>query len=166
MKAQEEMPRQSISISNPWGLTALVLALILCATAGASLFYFVREHRQARDLAATNQALTANLAQMQNQLQALSEKFNALTATSQAPARTRSMSAASPAASMLPHAVSKRVHARPAAHQLASRRKPDDPRFNQMQQQLSDQQKPLARTPQDMETTRNDSHCTLNSTRP
>jgi DNA-binding protein YbaB len=160
MESHEEMPRQSISISNPWGLTALVLALILCATAGASLFYFVREHRQARDLAATNQALTANLAQMQNQLQALSEKFNALTATSPAPAATRSMSVSS-----TPHAMSKRVHARAAAHQLASRRKPDDPRFNQMQQQLSDQQKQLASTREDMEKTRNDFDGKLNSTR-
>jgi septal ring factor EnvC (AmiA/AmiB activator) len=165
MESHEEMPRQSISISNPWGLTALVLALILCATAGASLFYFVREHRQARDLAATNQALNANLAQMQNQLQALSEKFNALTEASQSPAPTRSMSSASPASSMPPHAMSKRVHARAAAHQLASRQKPDDPRFNQMQQQLSEQEKQLAATREDMEKTRNDFDGKLNSTR-
>src|SRR5258708_32451590 len=86
MESHDEMPRQSITISNRWGLTALVLMLVLCATAGASLFYFAREHRQARDLAATNQALNANLGQMQNQLQALTEKFNAQAAAAEAPA--------------------------------------------------------------------------------
>jgi septal ring factor EnvC (AmiA/AmiB activator) len=155
-----EGSRQSISISNPWGLTALVLALILCATAGASLFYFVREHRQARDLEATNRALNANLAQMQNQLQALSEKFNALTAASPTPAPTRSMSVSS-----RPPAMSKRLHAKATTRQLASRRKPDDPRFNQMQQQLSEQQKQLASTREDIEKTRNDLDGKLNSTR-
>jgi len=161
MESHEEMPRQSITISNRWGLTALVLALVLCATAGASLFYFVREHRQARDLAATNQALSANLGQMQSQLQALSEKFNALTAASQAPAPSRSMSVSS-----RPPAMSKRAHARAATHRLASRRKAaDDPRFNQMQQQLSDQQKQLASTREDVEKTRNDLDGKLNSTR-
>jgi hypothetical protein len=161
MESHEEMPRQSITISNRWGLTALVLALVLCATAGASLFYFVREHRQARDLAATNQALSANLAQMQSQLQALSEKFNALTAASQAPAPSRSMSVSS-----RPPAMSKRAHARAATRRLASRRKPaDDPRFNQMQQQLSDQQKQLASTREDVEKTRTDLDGKLNSTR-
>ena len=116
MESHEEIPRQSITISNRWGLTALVLVLVLCATAGVSLFYFVREHRQARDLAATNQALSANLGQMQSQMQALSEKFNALTAVSQAAAPTRSMSTSS--SSSKPPAMTKRVRARAATHQL------------------------------------------------
>src|SRR5438132_5877263 len=107
MESDEEMPRQSITISNRWGLTALVLVLVLCATAGASLFYFVREHRQARDLAATNQTLSANLGQMQSQMQALSEKFNALTAASQdvAPTKPKPMSTSS----SRPPAMTKRV---------------------------------------------------------
>jgi hypothetical protein len=166
MESHDEMPRQSVSISNRWGLTALVLALVLCAMAGASLFYFVREHRQARDLAATNQALNANLVQMQSQMQALSEKFNALTAASQAPAPAKLTSAVSPAFSGRPPAVSKRVRARATTHQLASRRRSaDDPRFNQMQQQLSDQQKQLASTREDVEKTRNDLDGKLTSTR-
>ena len=135
MESHEEMPRQSITISNRLGWTALVLAVVLCATAGASLFYFAKERRQARDLAATNQALNASLGQMQNQLQALSEKFNALNTASPAPAPSRSMPVSSK-----PAAMSKRTHARAASHQIASRRKSDDPRFNQMQQQLSEQQ--------------------------
>ncbi|HXI39955.1 MAG TPA: hypothetical protein VNH83_08250 [Bryobacteraceae bacterium] len=156
-----EIPRQSITISNRWGLTALVLMLVLCATAGASLFYFVREHRQARDLAATNQALNASLGQMQNQLQALSEKMNAQTAASQASAPSRSMSASS-----RPSATAKRAHVRGTTHQVAARRKPaDDPRFNQIQQQLSEQQKQLASTREDVEKTRNDLDGKLNSTR-
>src|SRR5437879_4140187 len=160
MESHEEMPRQTITISNRWGLTALVLVLVLCATAGASLFYFVREHRQARDLAATNQTLSANLGQMQSQMQALSEKFNALTAAS--PTKPKPMSTSS----SRPPAMTKRVRARAATHQLAARRKPaDDPRFNQMQQQLSEQQKQLASTREDIEKTRNDLDGKLNSTR-
>jgi len=62
--------------------------------------------------------------------------------------------------------MSKRVHARATTRRLASRRKPaDDPRFNQMQQQLSDQQKQLASTREDVEKTRNDLDGKLNSTR-
>jgi len=165
MESYDETPRQSITISNRWGLTALVLMLVLCVTAGASLFYFVREHRQAQNLAATNQALSANLGQMQSEMQALSEKFNALTAASQAPAPTRSMSTSSSSSSK-PPAMTKRVRGRAATRQLASRRKPaDDPRFNQMQQQLSEQQKQLASTREDVEKTRNELDGKLNSTR-
>jgi septal ring factor EnvC (AmiA/AmiB activator) len=160
MESHDEMPRQSITISNRWGLTALVLMLVLCATAGASLFYFAREHRQARDLAATNQALNASLGQMQNQLQALTEKFNAQAAAAEAPTPNRPMSVAS-----RPSAMSKRTHVRATSRQLASRRKPDDPRFGQMQQQLSEQQKQLAATREDVEKTRTDLDGKLNSTR-
>lgn len=61
--------------------------------------------------------------------------------------------------------MSKRAHVRTTTHQLASRHKADDPRFNQMQQQLSEQQKQLATTREDMEKTRNDFDGKLNSTR-
>ena len=61
--------------------------------------------------------------------------------------------------------MSKRAHVRPTTRQLASRRKPDDPRINQMQQQLSEQQKQLATTREDMEKARNDLDGKLNSTR-
>ena len=115
-------------------------------------------------LAPIHQALSTNLGQMQSQMQALSEKFNALTAVSQAAAPARSMSTSS--SSSKPPAMTKRVRARAATHQLASRRKPaDDPRFNQMQQQLSEQQKQLASTREDVEKTRNELDGKLNSTR-
>jgi len=161
MEYQEEMPRQSISVSNHGGLTSLVLGAVLCAAAGAGLFLFVREHRQARDLAATNQALNARLGQMQSQMQALSEKLNAFTAVQQSPAL------APPAASSsgTPSAY-RRVHARAATRQLAVHRRPaDDPRFNQMQQQLSEQQKQLATTREEVEKARSDLDGKLTSTR-
>lgn len=137
MESQENMPRQLSSTSSRWGLTALVLAL--AATAGISLFYFVREHRQARDLAATS----------------------ALTAASQAPAPAKPGSA-----SPEPPAMPKRVHARATTHPIAARRTPaDDPRFNQMQEQLSDQQKQLAGTREEVERARNDLDGKLDATR-
>jgi hypothetical protein len=163
MQNQEEMPRHGVSISG-------LLALVFCAIAAISVFYFVREHRQATELAANNQALTANLSQVQGQLQALSDRFNALMAASQEPASDRAHAASSvsrpSALTGRPSALSARAHARAASHRTLARKQPvDDPRFGKMQQQLSEQQKQLASTREDVEKTRNELDGRLNSTR-
>lgn len=145
---------------------ARLFGLILCAIAGVVTIYFVKEHKQARDLAASKpangqrvieatdaQALTASLRQMQSQIQTLSDKLNIL--TSAAPAKSR------------PSAVPGENHRRAAAHQtLATRRRPTaDLRIKQMQDQLSWQQKQLASTREDLQKTRSDLDGRLNSTR-
>ncbi len=160
MESHEEMPRQTVSISTRWGLAALVLALVLCGTTAISLFYLARERKQAHDLATANQDLSASLAQVQSQLQALSEKFNALSAAGQtSPAKPASVSSR-------PSALSARTHARVAPHRSVARRQPpDDPRFNQLQQQLSGQQKQLASTREEVEKARTELDGKVNSTR-
>jgi cell division protein FtsB len=138
----------------------LLLVFALCAIAGISTFYFVKEHRQVRDLSARNQALSANLSQVQSQLQSLSEKLNALPAPLPAPAPVNAP------ASSRPSALSANKHARAASHRVAAHRKPaDDPRWNQVQSQLSEQQKQLASTREEVDKTRTELDGKLNSTR-
>src|SRR5579864_7179672 len=70
---------------------ARLFGLTLCAIAGFVTIYFVNEHKQAGDMAASKpanrhtvieatdvQALTTSLRQMQTQVQALSDKLNTL----------------------------------------------------------------------------------------
>jgi len=151
MQNQEETPRRESTVVGSSVMLFLVVAL--CVVAGVSAFYFVREHNQAADLAAANQRLTASLSQTQSRVQALSDKLNALAAPPP-PAHTR------------PSAMSEGNHKRAGSHRtMVARRRSDDPRFKQMQDQLSDQQKQLASTREDLDKTRSDFDGKLNSTR-
>jgi len=149
-----------IQNSPPIARTGVMLLLIaLCGIAGISTFYFVREHRQSQQLATDNQALTANLTQVQGQLQALTEKLNALSAAQPVPATVTEP------ASPRPSAMAARPHKKPAHRVVAHQPPPDDPRWNQVQGQLSDQQKQLASTREEMEKNRAELDGRLNSTR-
>ncbi|MBZ5595127.1 MAG: hypothetical protein LAP39_23020 [Acidobacteriia bacterium] len=155
-----ETPNQN---SAPTTKSVLLLFVIaLCGIAGISTFYFAREHRQALQLAASNQALTANLNEVQGQLQTLTDKLNAMSAPPQTPPVLREPAPARPAAT------GERTHKKPM-HRTATARKqepaPDDPRWSQMQGQLSDQQKQLAVTREEMEKNRSELDGRLNSTR-
>jgi hypothetical protein len=145
---------------------ARLFGLTLCAIAGVVTIYFVKEHKQAGDLAASKpanghavieatdvQALTASLRQMQSQIQTLSDKLNTL--TSAPPAKSR------------PSAMPDGNHRRAAANRtlVARRRLADDLRIKQMQDVLSWQQKQLASTRDDLQKTRSDLDGRLNSTR-
>lgn len=153
-----ETPNQN---SAPIARTGVMLLLIaLCGIAGISTFYFVREHRQSQQLATSNQALTASLNQVQGQLQALTEKLNALPAAQSAPATVTEPE------SPRPPAMVARVHKKPVHHRVVAHQPPpDDPRWNQVQGQLSDQQKQLALTREEMEKSRAELDGRLNSTR-
>jgi hypothetical protein len=152
-----ETPNQNAA---PIARTGLMLLLIaLCGIAGISTFYFVREHRQSQQLATSNQALTANLNQVQGRLQALTEKMNALSTAQSVPATVTE-----PVSPRLPATV-ERVHKKPV-HRTVVRKPPaDDPRWNQVQGQLSDQQKQLAITREEMAKNRAELDGRLNSTR-
>ena len=133
----------------PIARTGVMLLLIaLCGIAGISTFYFVREHRQSQQLATSNQALTANLSQLQGQLQALTDKLNALSAAQSVPATVTEP------ASTRPSAIGARMHKKPVHRTLARKAPADDPRWNQVKGQLSDQQKQLASTRDEMEKSR------------
>jgi hypothetical protein len=145
---------------------ARLFGLTLCAIAGFVTIYFVNEHKQAGDMAASKpanwhtlieatdvQALTTSLRRMQTQVQALSDKLNTL--TSAPPAKSR------------PSAMPDGNHRRAAVHRPLVARRPlaDDLRMTQMQDQLSWQQKQLASTREDLQKTRSDLDGRLNSTR-
>jgi uncharacterized coiled-coil protein SlyX len=152
-----ETPNQNAA---PIARTGVMLLLIaLCGIAGISTFYFVREHKQSQQLATSNQALTANLTQMQGQLQALTEKLNALSAAPSVPATVTEPT------SPRPQAMTARVHKKPVHRTVAHQPPPDDPRWSQVQGQLSDQQKQLASTREEMEKNRSELDGRLNSTR-
>jgi septal ring factor EnvC (AmiA/AmiB activator) len=134
------------------GLLYSLAALLLCATA-VSLWNLSRERQQAHDLAATNQALSASLTQVETQLQSVTDRLNSLSAHrpaavgAQAPPRPKAKSSV---------ATAKRAPAvRPA----------DDSRFKEIQGRLSDQEKQIASARDDLSKTREDLQGSLDSTR-
>ena len=158
-----ETPNQPTA---PIARTAVMLLLIaLCCVAGISTFYFVREHRQSQQLATANQALTTNLTQMQSQLQALTDKLNTLSAPPPARAERTAQATENEAASTRPSAMGARMHKKPVHRTVARKPPADDPRWGQVQGQLTDQQKQLAMTREQMEKNHADLDGRLNSTR-
>jgi hypothetical protein len=142
-----------------WGVPVLVF--VLAALAAGSLIYTVRDHRQTRELAASNQALGASLVALQTQLQAVSDKLNTMAATPQpiAPA-VKASSVQRPAAFVA------RKRGRAASPRLVARRRPvEDPRWKQFQYELSEHQKQLSSTREEVEKTRADLQGRLSSTR-
>jgi DNA repair exonuclease SbcCD ATPase subunit len=148
----EETRERGSSTAPVWSL--IVLGLVLCGTLALGGFFLLREHKQTQELQAGNQKLVAALSQLQNQLSAISDKMNALaSAPPQAPVALERPSAMPPAV---------RAKSRP---RMTARRAADDPRWKQMQQQLSDQQKQLASTREEVEKARSDLQGSLSSTR-
>jgi chromosome segregation ATPase len=153
MQAFDEPESEYYGRGPKWPLYTIV-AILLVATVLSSA-YLYRERQQARELAATNQTLSASLVQMQNQLMTLNQRIQQ--AEEAAPAR-------------LPEAVATRprpAKARPAAASKAAkpRASQDDPRFKELQGQLSEQQKQLASTREDLSKTRDDLSGAISSTR-
>jgi len=133
-------------------IALVVLAVILVFTVTS----LARERRNAAQLATANRELNLSLQEMQNEVRTVSDKLNAL-ATQPPPA------AVPPAGSPAPLAASK-VRARGSAARRPAR-KPDDTRWRQMQEQVTEQKKELADTKQQLDQTRQDLQNNLNSTR-
>ena len=147
----EEIRERGSSGAPVWSL--IVLGALLCCTVALGGYFLVREHRQTQELAAGNQKLAASLGQVQTQLAAVADRLYALT-TPPAPAVTVEHPPAMPA--------KPQTKAKP---RMTARRAADDPRWKKMQEQLSDQQKQLASTREEVEKARNDLQGNLNSTR-
>ena len=148
---RQQSVRQQTEIRSSWPVNLLVA--VLAATALLSGAYLYRERRQTQDLAATNQTLSSNVLQLQNRLQDLTQRMEEL-------------KSAPPV--VVPAARVQPAKARPAkASRAAAPRTPprDDPRFQELQGQLSDQQKQLASTREDLNKTRDDLSGALSSTR-
>src|SRR5689334_6971902 len=114
-----------------------VLAAVLAAVVLLGAAYLFRERQQGEELAATNQILKANLIQLQSQIQDLSQRI----------VESKSGPAGRVAPGPVITATSQPTKARAAkARVAAARRTPprDDPRFKELQDQLSEQQQRLA----------------------
>jgi hypothetical protein len=116
----------------------LVLAVATVVTAG----YLYHEKQQNQDLAVTNQSLGASLVQLKSELQLVKDQI-----TAQPPARATTVQEKQPQSAKPRPEKSTRAKAQPPK---------DDPRFGKLQGQLSDQEKLLASTREDLDKTRGD----------
>jgi uncharacterized coiled-coil protein SlyX len=130
------------SPSTPIGLKIALIALVLVASFGATYGWFQR--RTVQELASSRDELNASLAQARSQADALATRLNDVQAQVEA-ARAAAEAAKTEEA---PASVAAPVPHRPA-HRAAAKRPPaEDPRWNQIQQQLGEQQKALAESKQ------------------
>lgn len=136
MHSPEDSLRRGLPVLAKWGLP--VLAALFGGISVLSLVQLAKERQQTKQLAAGNQALNASLSQVQNQLQTVSERLNALSAAAESP-RPAHRSASAPA--------------RPRAGKRAvARQTPaSDSRLDQMQARLNEQQREITSTRADLE---------------
>jgi hypothetical protein len=130
-----------------WVLSCLAIALV-----GATVFslvQLVREQRNVRDLAAARDGLSAALNQTRSQLQAVETKLDALGA---APRAVKGQ--------LAPVRIARTPVRRPA-----TRPQVEDPRWERLQAQLSEQQKQIADTREEAGKTGADLRGRLDSTR-
>jgi len=153
-----------------WPVYALVLGLAIATIVTAGYLY--HEKQQNQELASRNQVLDASLMELRSELQSVKNDLSTKTDLNTIPPPATVRTAALIEKPVQP------VKARPAKAARAKAPSPkaqpprDDPRFNQLQGQLSDQQKLLAttrddldRTREDLGRTRDDLQTNLNSTR-
>src|SRR5579871_1757954 len=124
-----------------WGFGAL--AVVLAGAALGTFEYAQHQRKQMDELAATNQTLNASLTQMQERLQAVTDRL-----TQRIDAENAAKAAAPPAPSQAA-APRKAADRKPAAP-------PKDPRVDALKGQLADQQKALASAREDLDKTRGD----------
>jgi hypothetical protein len=118
------------------------LAVVLAGAALGSFEYAQHQHRQMEQLAAANQNLNASLNQLQERLQAVTDRL------------TQRIEAENAAKAAPPPQVTRTVARRPVETKPAA--PPQDPRVDALQGQLADQQKALANARQDLDRTRGD----------
>jgi ABC-type transporter Mla subunit MlaD len=134
---------------------------VVAVLAGAVLIssaYLYREKRQTRELAATNQTLSTALAQLQNRIQDMTQRVDDFKSAPAGAAPEARIQAVTPR----PVKAAKAAVSRTPPRRTPAR---DDPRFKELQGQLSDQQKQLASTREDLDKTRQDLNGALSSTR-
>lgn len=130
-------------------LGLVVLALALAGATAFSVMQIAHQRRQARELAASRDQMSAALTESQTEIQALSTKLEALRAASENQAAAKRT------------APTVRTH-----HARAATRPPaDDPRWKQLQSQLSGQEEQLATTRAELDRTRDELQDRLSSTR-
>jgi hypothetical protein len=136
---------------------AALVALLLIGTSAYALFGLGRERRHAQELSASNQALNDSLRQLRSELQSMSDRLNSLSieASVEAPA-----AAAAPAPRVAAQPKPRATVARTAVRGSVA-----DPRWQQMQTRLTDQQKEIADTREELDRARQDLEGKVNSAR-
>jgi outer membrane murein-binding lipoprotein Lpp len=122
--------------------------------AGYSLIHLRQEHNRAQELSTANQALNASLQQMRGDMQALTNRLNALTAAPPTVPATLQEAAR--------NVPTPRPAVRTAAHP-APRSTADDQRFRRLEQKLNDQRQEIADARLDADQARQDLQTQLNS---
>ncbi len=127
-----------------WGLPAVTAVLL--GTSVYSVVDSTHERRKEQELSATNTSLRASLSQMGEQLQSVSDRLNQLTAQPPAPVEP----------------VKPEPRVRPKTRHVSgvrpSQPPKDDPRWNDMQARLTEQQQQLNTTREELEGKLNSSH--------
>jgi len=154
-----EQPERRLSIPRESWPVYLLLAVLAAATV-ISTAYLFHERRQGQELAATNHALNATLVQLQNRVQDLTQQVDLVKSAQNTPVRVAPPQTANPRAAKATKAVA-------SSRRTPPRRTPprEDPRFKELQGQLSDQQKQIASTREALDKTRDDLSGALNNTR-
>lgn len=132
---------------------AALLALLLIGTSAYALLGMQRERRHAEQLTASNQVLNESLRQLRSELQTMSDKLNKLAAEPP------------PAAPAPEPRVVHPPRQRASAARTAVRVGVADPRWQQMQTRLAEQQKEIATTRLELDQARQDLEGKLSSTR-
>jgi len=150
------VPTGGVRSAFPAGALLLAVAALVGA-GGASAYYHARDGQSAR-LIADQQANTISaLNDARGQIQSLSARLDALAA------------AATPATALEPRRVSGTPTLRTTRRRIVPAANTEDPRYQQFESQLSDQQKQLAQTREDLQnkvdSTRDDLQGKLDSTR-
>jgi hypothetical protein len=122
---------------------------------GLNFAYLSSENEQNRQLSVSNQAVRASMIQLQNELQAVKGQLDELRITLRSPASAPSAALPQPS----------KARARRTLRAQAVATLWSDSHFNQLQKQLSDQQKQLANTRDDLDKTREHLEGTLSSTK-
>lgn len=148
MEENANIPVESRTEKGPVrGLWAAVIVLLSLAVVSGG--YVIEQHRSANELSVKNQELTSSLTQTKSQVDTLATKLNQMQAAEQARERAEAERRAAAA----------RNHLR--AHHVPK----DDPRWQQIQSELANQQKSIDSTQQDLAKTRSDLQNNLSSTR-
>jgi hypothetical protein len=159
----EENPYRNINRDVPEGsrrtlnpLWAAVVAIVIIAAVAVGLI--VHQQKTANQMAARNEELTASLTQTRGQVQTLSSELNTL--QTQQAERKRAEEVAR-------HTAALRLRREQTRREAAARKvmKKDDPRWKQVQAQLTENQKAIASTQQDLDKTRAELQGNLDSTR-
>jgi hypothetical protein len=142
------------------------VVVLLCTTI-FSLAYLMRQKSHIREMDAERDQMNAMLSQTRDQIQALTQKLDVLTAIQQQYANQQSpaQKSASEEYAKPPAQYARRRHTSTVTRRVAVRRPEEDNRWMILESRLSDQQKQIANTREEVDKARTDLQGKLDSTR-